>query len=224
MTFSLLLNLAIALGYLALSREWPWLWPWAYGVLGLAVLAKGPVALVTGRPHLGPLQSFFYPHPSPPSSKGREQAEETSLGRFLKQPRLRAGSPWCSPGAGSSSAVLVLPWFAVVQWRYPEFLHYFIWEQHFCLFPTPTIHPEPLYYYGPRCSWGCCCPGPGCCPGPWAAGARGESPHCTPSRRFGLGWCWSSFHFPGASWRPYLPALLPLAVLLGKEPLPGPPA
>ena len=46
MVFTLFLNLGIALGYLALSRERPRLWTWAYLALALAVLVKGPVALV----------------------------------------------------------------------------------------------------------------------------------------------------------------------------------
>ena len=46
MVFTLFLNLGIALGYLALSRERPRLWPYAYLALALAVMVKGPVALV----------------------------------------------------------------------------------------------------------------------------------------------------------------------------------
>ena len=46
MTFALWLNLGIGLGYLALSRGQDRLWPWAYLALALAVLTKGPVALV----------------------------------------------------------------------------------------------------------------------------------------------------------------------------------
>jgi 4-amino-4-deoxy-L-arabinose transferase-like glycosyltransferase len=48
MTFALFLNLGIGLGYLALSRDQGRLWTWAYLALGLAVLTKGPVALVLG--------------------------------------------------------------------------------------------------------------------------------------------------------------------------------
>ena len=98
MTFSLLLNLAIALGYLALSRERPRLWPWAYGVLGLAVLAKGPVALLLAGLIWG-LWSLF-PPPQPSPSRGREQAEEDFPQRLLKSPDGPV-CPWCNPGAGS---------------------------------------------------------------------------------------------------------------------------
>jgi 4-amino-4-deoxy-L-arabinose transferase-like glycosyltransferase len=46
-------------------------------------------------------------------------------------------------------AVLVLPWFAYVQWRHPDFFRYFLLEHHFGRFLTPAIHPEPFYYYVP---------------------------------------------------------------------------
>src|SRR3974390_3213734 len=55
MVFSLFLNLGIALGYLALSRERPRLWPLAYLALALAVLVKGPVALILGGLVWGPV-------------------------------------------------------------------------------------------------------------------------------------------------------------------------
>ncbi len=48
MTFTLFLSLGVGLGYLALSRGRPRLWLWAYGALALAVLTKGPSAVVLG--------------------------------------------------------------------------------------------------------------------------------------------------------------------------------
>ena len=70
MTFALLFNLAIGLGYLALRREQSRLWPWAYGALGLAVLSKGPVALLLAG-LIWVLWAVLNPAPAnPPPSKG----------------------------------------------------------------------------------------------------------------------------------------------------------
>lgn len=188
MTFSLLLNLAIALGYLALSRERPRLWPWAYGVLGLAVLAKGPVALL--------LAGLIW---------GLWSLSQRRSWKSLVQ-------PW----SWLLLAVLVLPWFAAVQWRYPEFFHYFVWEQHFGRFLTPAIHPEPLYYYGPVLL-GLLLPWTWLLP--WALGRQGEGRD--PDRTFLLLWAGVVLVFFSLSrgkLAPYiLPALLPLALLLGKS-------
>ena len=46
MTLAFWVNLGIGLGYLALRQQQPRLWPWAYAALALAVLTKGPVALI----------------------------------------------------------------------------------------------------------------------------------------------------------------------------------
>lgn len=121
MTFSLLLSLAIGLGYLALSRDRSRLWPWAYGVLALAVLTKGPVAFI--------LAGLIW-------------------GLWVLSQRRPWGS-LLQPWSWLLLAVLVLPWFIYVQWRLPDFFRYFILEQHFGRFLTPAIHPEPLYYYLP---------------------------------------------------------------------------
>ena len=65
MTFAFLLNLAIGLGYLAIRREQSRLWPWAYGALGLAVLSKGPVALLLAGLIWG---LWVFLNPAPPQS------------------------------------------------------------------------------------------------------------------------------------------------------------
>jgi 4-amino-4-deoxy-L-arabinose transferase-like glycosyltransferase len=187
MTFSFLLNLAIALGYLALSRERRELWPWAYAVLGLAVLAKGPVALL--------LAGLIW---------GIWVLIQRRSWRSLLQPR-----GWLI------LAVLVLPWFAYVQWRYPDFFRYFILEHHFGRFLTPAIHPEPFYYYGPVLlglllpwSWLL----------PWVLFSRGEGRD--PDRTFLLVWAavvLIFFSLSRGKLAPYiLPALLPLALIMGE--------
>jgi len=121
MTFALFLNLAIGLGYLALSREHPRLWLWAYLALALAVLTKGPVAvLLTG------LIWIIW----------------VVVNRWPWRPLINLRG-WLL------LALITLPWLVYVQWRFPEFFQFFIIEQHFGRFLTPAIHPEPLYYYIP---------------------------------------------------------------------------
>ena len=71
MTFALYLNLGIGLGYLALSRGQDRLWPWAYLALALAVLTKGPVALVLAGLVWVIWGNWFTPTPPSPS-RGRE--------------------------------------------------------------------------------------------------------------------------------------------------------
>ena len=138
MTLAFLVNLGIGLGYLALRQQQPRLWPWAYAALALAVLTKGPVALILA----GLVWGLW----------------------VLIQRR-----PWKSlipqPWSWLLLAVLVLPWFAYLQWRLPEYFRFFILEQNFGRFLTPAIHPQPSIISG-RCCWDCCCPGPSCCPGP----------------------------------------------------------
>ncbi len=205
MTFSLLLNLAIALGYLALSRERRELWPWAYGALGLAVLAKGPVALVLAGLIWGIWVLFLSPRPQPSPLKGEGvKVRVISRLRLLYQ-------PW----GWLILAVLVLPWFAYVQWRFPDYFRFFILEHHFGRFLTPAIHPEPFYYFGPVLlglllpwSWLL----------PWVLFSRGAGRD--PDRTFLLVWAavvLIFFSLSRGKLAPYiLPALLPLALIVGE--------
>jgi 4-amino-4-deoxy-L-arabinose transferase-like glycosyltransferase len=186
MTFSLLLNLAVGLGYLALSRgrrEW---WAWAYLALGLAVLTKGPAAVVLAG--LIWLAWVLY--------------------RRLPLKSLVSLRGWLV------LAVVALPWFVLVQWRYPDFWRFFILEQHLGRYLTPAIHPEPFYFYGPvllglMLPWSFLLP--------WALASRRRDPH----RPFLLIWAGAVLVFFSLSRGklvPYvLPALLPLALLLGEE-------
>lgn len=207
MAFSFWLNLAIALGYVALSRERPRLWPWAYAVLGLAVLTKGPVALVLAGLIWG-LGVLFHPLPGTPSFK-REKVRGSILARLR---------PLCRPWSWLLLAVVVLPWFVYLQGRIPEYFSYFILEQHFGRFLTPAIHPEPLYYYLPvllglMLPWTFLLP--------WTMGYRRD---WDPDRTFLLIWAGVVLVFFSLSrgkLPPYiLPALMPLALLLGQR-LPG---
>lgn len=213
MTFTLLLSLGIVLGYLAMRRSRPGLWPWAYGVLGLATLAKGPVALVLAGLIWGLWVLLISP---PPQASPRKEEEVTSKsplklpgGARLRRPLLF--QPW----SWLLLLVLALPWFAWVTMRYPEFLRYFILEQHLGRFLTPAIHPEPFYYFGPvlvglMFPWSFLLP--------WALWARARG---DPDRLFLLIWAGVVLIFFSLSrgkLAPYiLPALPPLALLLGRR-------
>ena len=220
MTFSLLLNLAVGLGYLALSRPHPRLWPWAYGALGLAVLTKGPAAavlagllwglwiLITGWE-----DGLLHPHPSPPPSRGRgpEAGSSSRLSSIFARRRWQV---LVQPQGWLLLAALVLPWFAYVQWRYPDFFRFFILEQHLGRFLTPAIHPEPFYYYVPvvlglMAPWS------------WLLTWTLAAPHRDPHRAFLLIWAGAILVFFSLSrgkLAPYvLPALLPLALLVGER-------
>jgi len=193
MVFSLFLNLALGLGYLALSRERQGLWLWAYAALALAVLTKGPAALV--------LAGLIW---------GSWTLITRRPLRSLVQPR-----SWLL------GAALALPWFLYVQWRFPDFFRYFILEHHLGRFLGAEMHPQPLYYYLPLLlglllpwSWLL----------PWALARRRAL--SDPARLFLLLWAGVVLVFFSLSRGKLpsyiLPALLPLALLLG-EALTGPP-
>jgi 4-amino-4-deoxy-L-arabinose transferase-like glycosyltransferase len=187
MTFALWLNLGIGLGYLALSREQPRLWPWAYLALALAVLTKGPVALV-----LAGLIWVIW--------------AAVSRGVWRRLIQIRG---W------ALLAVITLPWFVYVQWRHPEFFRFFILEQHFGRFLTPAIHPEPLYYYLPVLL-GLLLPWTWLLP--WTLAGRGR--WRDPDYQFLMIWAAVIvvfFSLSRGKLVPYiLPALLPLALLVGQ--------
>ena len=204
MTLAFFLNLGVGLGYLALSRNRPSFWPWAYLALGLGVLTKGPVAVVLAGLIWGLWVLLISPPPQPSPLKG-----EGVKGSIYSRLRLL-----CQPWGWLILAVLVLPWFGVVQWRYPEFYRFFLVEQHFGRYLSAAIHPQPFYYYGPvllglMLPWSWLLP--------WAlAKGRGAGQ----DRVFLLLWAGVILVFFSLSrgkLAPYvLPALLPLALLLGQ--------
>ncbi len=121
MVLTLFLNLGIALGYLALSRDREHLWPWAYLALALGALTKGPVAVA--------LPGIIW------------------AGWLLITRRpLR---PLVQPRCWLMFLAITLPWFIYATWRYPDFFRFFILEQHLGRYLTPAIHGEPFYYYVP---------------------------------------------------------------------------
>ena len=189
MVFSFFLNLGIALGYLALSRERPRLWPLAYLALALAVLVKGPVALILAGLVWGPVALL----------KGR-QAVRAMV-------RLQS---W------ALLAVVVLPWFLLVAWRFPEFPRFFLWEHHVARYVSGVdFHAEPWWYFGPVLL-GLLLPWTGLVP--WALGRRAAA---DPGDRLFLmiwaGVVLAFFSLSRGKLATYiLPALLPLALLVGK--------
>lgn len=213
MTFAFLLNLAIGLGYLAIRREQSRLWPWAYGALGLAVLSKGPVALLLAGLIWG-LWVFLNPAPPQPSpiKGGRVTARISSRLPALYQ--WGTWQPLVQPWSWLLLAGLTLPWFVYVQWRYPAFFHYFILEHHFGRLLTPAFHPEPVYYYGPVLL-GLLLPWSFLLPWAWFCRPR------DPDRVFLMIWAGVVvvfFSLSRGKLAPYiLPALLPLALLLGRS-------
>jgi 4-amino-4-deoxy-L-arabinose transferase-like glycosyltransferase len=186
MTFALCLNLGIGLGYLALSRGRERSWPWAYLALALAVLTKGPVALVLA---------------------GLVWVVWIMVNRRPIRPLIHIRG-WVL------LAVITLPWFVYVQWRYPEFFRFFILEHHLLRFLTPAIHPEPLWYYVPVLL-GLLLPWTWLLPWTLAAGDRWRDPDF----RFLVIWAAVIvvfFSLSRGKLVPYiLPALLPLTLLVG---------
>ncbi len=122
-------------------------------------------------------------------------------------------APLVQPWSWLLLAGLALPWFVGVQWRYPVFFHYFILEQHFGRFLTPAFHPEPVYYYGPVLL-GLLLPWSFLLPWAWRRRRR------DPDQVFLLIWAGVVvvfFSLSRGKLAPYiLPALLPLALLLGR--------
>jgi 4-amino-4-deoxy-L-arabinose transferase-like glycosyltransferase len=220
MTFALLLNAAVGMGYLALSRGRTRLWPWAYLALGLAVLAKGPVAvvlagLIWGLWVLLPGEGETKNTPLQPASLQVEVAKSRVLTWLRAIPR----RPWralVQPWGWLLLAAVALPWFILVQRRYPQFFHFFIIEQHLGRYLTPAIHPEPVYFYLPvllglMLPWSWLLP--------WALWS--DRTTRDRDRLFLLIWAGAVLGFFSLSQGklpPYiLPALLPLALLLGQR-------
>ena len=190
MVFTLFLNLGIALGYLALSRERPRLWPWAYLALALAVLVKGPVALVLA---------------------GLIWGLAAALERGWQG--LRA---LIRPGSWAILAAVVLPWFVYAAWRYPAFPRFFLWEHHVERYVSGAgFHAEPWWYFGPVLA-GLLLPWTGLIP--WALGQK-DAAH-RGDRLFLMIWAGAVVAFfslsQGKLATYILPALMPLALLAGK--------
>ncbi|MFN8627907.1 MAG: glycosyltransferase family 39 protein [Candidatus Binatia bacterium] len=94
-----------------------------YGATALAVLTKGPVAAVL--------------------NGGIVVA-------FLLLRREWTASRWVlSPAAVLLFALIALPWFILVSQRNPEFLHFFIYDQHVKRFLNPNEHQQGVSFFVP---------------------------------------------------------------------------
>ncbi len=196
MTLTLFLNLAVALGYLAYAADRRRLLWWAYTTLALAALTKGPMAPV--------LAGLIW-------------------GGFTLLDRRRSLAFWLHPGGLLLFGGLTAPWFLLVSLQYPEFPRFFWGEHHLARFTAGAIHPEPFYYYLPVLAaflfpWTWLLP--------WSL-AR-VKPWAEPEGRFLLLWAGMVlvfFTLSRGKLAPYiLPALLPLALILGRALAAGWPA
>jgi 4-amino-4-deoxy-L-arabinose transferase-like glycosyltransferase len=198
------------------------LWRWAYLALGLAVLTKGPVALVLAGLIWGLwvlLMGAENRLPSPPPQPSPLKGEGVKGNVYLRRRLIYQRRPWLAlvqPRAWLLLLALSLPWFIWVQWRYPDFLRFFILEHHVGRYLAAELHPQPLYYYLPvllglMLPW--------CLLVPWRVGRRPGA--ADPDRAFLLGWAGVVLVFFSLSRGKLpayiLPALLPLALLLGKN-------
>jgi len=95
----------------------------AYVATALAILVKGPVAAVL----VGAIALLFL------VLHGAWRAVRPAL-------------DW----RGALLAVLVaLPWFVLVSWRNPEFVHFFVVDQHLARYLWTHEHGEPIWFYLP---------------------------------------------------------------------------
>jgi len=95
-----------------------------YGFLALAVLAKGPVALLLA---FGIIVIF---------------------GTLQRSGRIVLSTLWI-PGLLLGGAI-ALPWYGLVQLRNPQFFHEFIMQHNLARFGSNLYHhPEPFWYYIP---------------------------------------------------------------------------
>jgi 4-amino-4-deoxy-L-arabinose transferase-like glycosyltransferase len=103
--------------------------PWVAALFGLAVLAKGPVAVVLACPILIPGRRPFWP--------AAARAVLTLL-------RLRVAVPFLA---------VTLPWYALCTWANgTAFLKEFLWKQNVERFFSSTAvgnHGQPFWFFGP---------------------------------------------------------------------------
>src|SRR5262249_15750750 len=94
-----------------------------YAATALAVLTKGPVAVVlTG----GIIVTFL-------------------LVRWDLAALRWAISPLCI----GLFLVIALPWFVLVSYRNPEFLQFFVYPQHLATYLTPNEHQQSVWFFVP---------------------------------------------------------------------------
>lgn len=122
MPFTFVFSLGVAWGYLAYVQDRRHLLAWAYAALALALLVKGPVALV--------LAALIW-------------------GLWTLLDRRHSLSFWLHPVGLAVLAVISLPWFIWVAVKYPEYTRFFLWEHHVERYVAGAFHQKPFYYYVP---------------------------------------------------------------------------
>lgn len=95
----------------------------AYVATALAVLVKGPVAVVL----VGGAAGLF----------------------LVLHGGWRALRPVFDWRGLVLAAVIALPWYVLVSWRNPEFLHYFVVDQHIARYLWTTEHGQPIWFFVP---------------------------------------------------------------------------
>jgi 4-amino-4-deoxy-L-arabinose transferase-like glycosyltransferase len=127
MPLSTLMTVALAafwFAYTARDRRRRRLWvSLVYVATALAVLTKGPVAIVLIG---GVIVAFLL-----------VRWDLTAL-RWL-----------VSPLDVCLFLLIALPWFVLVSYRNPEFVDFFVVKQHLARFLTPTEHQQPLWFFVP---------------------------------------------------------------------------
>ncbi|MHC1478993.1 phospholipid carrier-dependent glycosyltransferase [Frateuria aurantia] len=109
--------------------------------------------------------------------------------------------------------VIAVPWFALMQWRHPEFFHYFFIREHFTRFLTSRDHRDhPWWYFVPIVAAGLM---------PWSILVNpAPTRRWLPADRFLLCWAGVTFSFFSLSHSklPFyiLPVLPPLAIMLAR--------
>ena len=166
----------------------------AYAATALAILVKGPVAAVLVG---GATLLFVLPHGG-----------------------WRALRPWFDWRALALAALIALPWFLLVNWRNPEFFHFFVVDQNLHRYTNTKEHGEPIWFFIPVVLAGL---------GPWGLALafdprllRGalDPRTWTPATRFLVIWAATILVFFSLSVSKLatyaLPALPPLAILAAR--------
>lgn len=125
MPLSALMTLALGAFWFAYrdAEGRPWFVGLLYGATALAMLTKGPVAvvLIAG-----------------------------IIGAFLVLQRQLGALRWVlSPWGIGLFSLIALPWFVLVSYRHPEFIDFFIVKQHLARFLAPDEHRQSLWFFVP---------------------------------------------------------------------------
>lgn len=124
-----LVTLSMLAAMLALRQQqlsWRW-WIASAVACGLALLTKGPVALVLCLP---PLVAWSFLTAGPAHLRGW---------RFL----------WRWIAYGGVSVAVALPWFVLVASDRPEFGGHFLWKHHLLRYVQAFDHQQPWWFYAP---------------------------------------------------------------------------